>query len=57
MFMTTQRQREIVIEFEKVQLIRKRALTEVRYCSGCKAVSDSVAQVEAAEPRPMRPRS
>ncbi len=47
--MTTQRQREIVIEFEKVQLIRKRAKTELRHCGGCNAVSDSVSHVEAAE--------
>jgi hypothetical protein len=47
--MTRGNQREIVIEFEKIQLIRKRARTEVRHCSGCKAASDTVSHTEAAE--------
>ena len=47
--MTTQRQREIVIEFEKVRLIRKRAKTTLTHCDGCGAESDVVSHVEAAE--------
>lgn len=35
MYMTTHRQRDIVIEFEKVQLIRRRARTTFRSCPGC----------------------
>lgn len=40
--MTAKRQREIVIEFEKVQLIRKRAKTTLRHCAGCGAEADFV---------------
>jgi len=47
--MTTKRQREIVIEFEKVQLIRKRAKTTLQRCEGCNAESDFVGLREAAE--------
>ena len=35
MYMATHRQREIVIEFEKVQMIRRRARTTYRPCAGC----------------------
>ena len=47
--MTTQRQREIVIEFEKVQTIRKRAVTTVAHCVGCGGEADFVALRAAAE--------
>lgn len=47
--MTTKRQREIVIEFEKVQLIRKRAKTTVEHCDGCNAGSDFVGIEKAAD--------
>jgi len=47
--MTTKRQREIVIEFERIQMIRKRAKTILKYCEGCRAESDLVSHVEAAE--------
>jgi hypothetical protein len=47
--MTTKRQREIVIEFEKVQLIRKRAKTTLGHCELCNAESDFVGIRSAAE--------
>ena len=47
--MTPQKQREIVIEFEKVQTIRKRAATMVAHCSGCGGEADFVALRAAAE--------
>ena len=47
--MTAQIQREIVIEFEKIQLIRKRARTMLMHCDGCGTASDAVSQTEAAE--------
>ena len=47
--MTAQRQREIVIEFEKVQTIRKRARTTLANCVGCGEVSDVVPLAEASE--------
>jgi len=47
--MTVQRQREIVIEFEKVQLIRKRAKTTLRQCPGCNGEADFVELRAAAE--------
>ena len=46
--MTTKRQREIVIEFEKVQLIRKRASTTLEHCDRCNASSDFVDIATAA---------
>ena len=48
-FMTTQRQREIVIEFEKVLLIRKRAVTTLAYCRECSDTADFVGLSLAAE--------
>ena len=48
-FMATTRQREIVIEFEKIQLIRKRAMTTLEYCERCNAESDFVGMRLAAE--------
>ncbi|CAN5360196.1 hypothetical protein BH10ACI3_BH10ACI3_24660 [soil metagenome] len=53
--MTAPKQREIVIEFERVQLIRKRAKTEIRNCDGCGAESDTVSHVEAADLFEMTP--
>ena len=47
--MTTKRQREIVIEFEKVQLIRKRAKTTLEHCERCNASSDFVGIATAAD--------
>lgn len=40
--------REIVIEFEKVQMIRKRARTVYTYCRGCGGEADFVALAAAA---------
>ena len=37
-----------MIEFEKVQLIRKRAKTTLTHCDGCGAEADVVSHVEAA---------
>jgi hypothetical protein len=48
MDMTTPRQREIVIEIERVQMIRKRAKTQLQHCSGCGTEADVVSHVEAA---------
>ncbi len=47
--MTTKHQREIVIEFEKVQLIRKRAKTTLGHCERCNAEADFVGIRSAAE--------
>ncbi len=47
--MTTKRQREIVIEFERVQLIRKRAHTTILTCSKCNSHVDYVSASLAAE--------
>lgn len=47
--MTAQRQREIVIEFEKVRMIRRRAVTTLLHCSGCGGQADFVALRAAAE--------
>ena len=47
--MTAKRQREIVIEFEKVKLIRKRAKTLLVNCRGCGRSTDLVPLLEAAE--------
>ena len=40
--------REIVIEIEQVRLVRKRALTTLRYCEECESQSDFVGLEEAA---------
>lgn len=37
-----------MIEFEKIQLIRKRANTTLRHCSGCDSTADAVSLIEAA---------
>lgn len=47
--MTLKRQREIVIEFEKVQTIRKRAMTRLVDCGECRETSDAVSLHEASE--------
>ena len=47
--MTPKRQREIVIEYERIQLIRKRAKTSIRTCQGCKGETDVVRLSVAAE--------
>lgn len=45
--MTPQR-REIVIEYERIQLIRKRAKTESELCPRCNAIADFVRVADAA---------
>jgi hypothetical protein len=47
--MTAEVQREIVIEFERVQLIRKRAKTYLRLCAGCRCKVDFIPICQAAE--------
>jgi hypothetical protein len=47
--MTTHSQREIVIEYERIQLIRKKAKTEFTHCDTCGRDSDFVAVDAAAE--------
>lgn len=46
--MTAPHKREIVIEFEKVQMIRKRARTTYTYCRGCGDATDFVGVRAAA---------
>ncbi len=46
--MTTKRQREIVIEFEQVKMIRKRAKTELQLCGECGGIVDFVPLATAA---------
>ena len=47
--MNADRRREIVIEYEKVQTIRKRARTRFLDCRGCKTETDLVSIADAAE--------
>lgn len=47
--MHTSRRREIVIEFEKIQIIRKRAKTTLVSCDGCENEADAVSLAEAAD--------
>ena len=47
--MNAKQQREIVIEFEKVQTIRRRARTTLTMCVGCGEIADQVSLAEAAE--------
>lgn len=47
--MTAQIRRAIVIEFEKVQAIRKRAKTSLAFCVQCRIDVDFVPLIEAAE--------
>jgi hypothetical protein len=42
-------QREIVVEYERIQLIRKRAKTRVGHCPGCGHSSDFVSLDNAAQ--------
>jgi len=46
--MEIQKLREIVIEFERVQIVRKRARTHLLFCSACRAEADFVALPEAS---------
>jgi hypothetical protein len=46
--MNPARQREIVIEIERVRLIRKRAKTHLRFCMQCGKQSDFISIDEAA---------
>lgn len=48
-------QREIVLEIEKIELIRKRAKTRVMHCQDCGTESDVLSHVEAAELFETRP--
>lgn len=47
--MTVKKQREIVIEYERIQLIRKRAKTELAHCGKCDQGSDFVPLLDAAD--------
>ncbi|HMS43754.1 MAG TPA: hypothetical protein PKE69_26225 [Pyrinomonadaceae bacterium] len=47
--MKIQKQREIVIEFERVQLIRKRAKTQMINCRTCRRETDFILLIEAAK--------
>lgn len=40
--------REIVVEFERIELIRKRAKTHLMFCTECSRESDHVSLPEAA---------
>ena len=46
---TVKKQREIVIEYERIQLIRKRARTELANCLECGGDTDFVTLTSAAE--------
>lgn len=46
--MKIQKKREIIIEFERVQLVRKKARTHVIFCRDCGREVDFVALSEAA---------
>ena len=45
--MKIQRKREIVIEFERVQLVRKKALTHIIFCRNCGREVDFISLREA----------
>lgn len=47
--MKIQKQREIVIEFERVQLIRKRAKTLMKNCRTCRHETDFIPLLEGAK--------
>lgn len=47
--MKTQLRREVVIEIEKIQVIRKRAKTHLLICSDCGESADFLALEKAAE--------
>ncbi len=46
--MKTQKLREIIIEFERIQIIRKRAETSLQFCAECRRDADFISFVEAA---------
>jgi hypothetical protein len=46
--MKIQKKREIVIEFERVQLVRKKARTHLIFCRGCRREVDFLSLPEAA---------
>ena len=46
--MKIQKLREIIIEFERVQVVRKRARTHLLFCAACRAEADFVALGEAS---------
>ena len=46
--MKIQRQREIVIEFERIQLVRKKARTHLLLCRQCRRETDFVSLTEAS---------
>ena len=41
--------REVVLEIEHVQIIRKRAKTTLGFCQGCKKTTDFISVTRAAE--------
>lgn len=47
--MTPKTHREIVIEYERIQLIRKKARTELMHCEACGRDADFVAPETAAK--------
>ena len=47
--MKVKRHREIVIEYERIQLIRKRAITERAHCHDCGHEADFVTLPDAAD--------
>ena len=46
--MNTSGQREIVVEIERVQLIRKRTKTKLLFCARCRKETDFISVSEAA---------
>jgi hypothetical protein len=46
--MKIQRQRELIIEFERVQLVRKKAKTHLIFCKSCGRDADFVSLREAS---------
>jgi hypothetical protein len=46
--MKIQRKREIVLEFERVQLVRKKARTHIIFCRDCASEADFVSLREAS---------
>ena len=47
--MTAPYEREIVIEIERVQVIKRRAKTRVHYCTDCNLDADFVSLAQAAD--------
>ncbi len=47
--MNIQKSREIIIEYERIQIIRKRAATNVEFCGKCKKFADFLILNDAAE--------